>query len=145
MSDSYFDSFRFEERRNAADIRFAIVIREQHFWLDSPSSVDKLFDCHGVGLVARQEGNIDVLDVCHFGDILSVACDVDPQTVKSEDEAVIPSLGMEVLVAFRGVVGRNGFDGDVVGELENVTVGHYGAITEHIGTVLVGDELGVVI
>ena len=45
---------------------------------------------------------------------------------------------------FGGVVGGDGFNSDVVGNLERVAVGHHGAIAKHLGAALVSNQLSVV-
>ena len=129
----------FQKRRNIAHIRLAIVIREQHLRFDHPRRIDELLDGHRVGLVTGEEGNIDVLDVGHFGDVLGVASDIDFQAIQGEDEAVVPTFGVELLVAFRGVVGGYGLHGEVVGQLERVAVSYHLTVTERFGAALVGD------
>lgn len=144
VSNPYLHAIASQQRRDAAHIRLAIMIREQHLRLDHPCRVDELLDRHGIRLVAGQEGDGDVFDLNHLRDVLGVAGDVYPQAVEGEDEAVVPPLGMELLMAFGGVVGGNGLKGDVVGQLEPVAVGHHRAIAQHLGAALVGNQLGVV-
>ena len=120
------------------------MVREQHFRPDHPRCVNKLFDRHGVGLIARHEGDINVFDFGHLRNVFGVACDVDSQSVEGKDEAIIPSLGMELLMSFGSVVGGNGLKGDVGGQLQLIAIGHHRAIAEHFDAALVGDQLGVV-
>ena len=128
-------------RRYAAHIGLAVVIREQHFRLDHPRRVDELSDRHGVRLVTGQKSDVNVLDFSHFWNVLGVSGNVDSQPVEGEDEAVIPSLGVELLVSFRGVVSGNSLDGEVVGYLKAVAVGHHRASAKHLGAALVGNDL----
>ena len=98
---------------------------------------------HRVGLVAGQEGDVDVLHGSHLRYVLGVACNIDAETVEGEDVAVVAPLGMELQVPISDVVGRNGFKGNVVGNRLAVAVLHRLSVAKHVGTTLVGDELGV--
>ena len=69
--------------------------------------------------------------------------DVDSQPVEGEDEAVVPSLGVELQMSLSGVVGGDGLNGKVVSDLECVAVGHHGAVAKHLGAALVRNQLGV--
>ena len=110
--------------------------------MDGFGSLDELLGLHGVGLVAWQEGNVDVFEFCHFGDVLGVAGDVDAQSVDGEQVAVVATFGVELEVAFGGVIGRYGLHFQVA-ELLFVAIVHDGACREHVGTALVGDKTGV--
>ena len=98
------------------------MIWEQNFWLYHLSRMDKLLRGHGVWLIARHEGDVYILDVCHFGDVLGITCYVDAQSVNGQDEAVVPALGVEFLVCLRGVVGRYCLYVYIIGYLEAVTI-----------------------
>ena len=78
---------------------------------------------HCVGLVAGQEGHVDVLDILHLGDVFGVAGDVDPKTVDGEDVAIVAALGMEFLPALGRVVGGNGLDFDLFANCLSFAVG----------------------
>ena len=43
--------------------RVVIMVGEQHLGLDGLRGIDGLLHCHRVGLVAGQEGDIDILQV----------------------------------------------------------------------------------
>ena len=89
------------------------MIGEEHLWADDTCSTDKLVGRHCVGLVAWQEGDVDVVDVGHFGNVFRVAGNVDTQTVEREDVAVVASLRVKLLTAWRRVVCRHCFNVDV--------------------------------
>ena len=72
------------------------MVGEQHFRLDHPCGVDELLGSHGVRLIAREEGDVNVFDFSHFRDVLGVGGDVDSQAIEGEDEAVVPSFGVEL-------------------------------------------------
>ena len=78
---------------------------------------------HGVGLVAGQEGHVDVLDILHLVDVFGIAGDVDPQSVDGEDVAVVAALGVELLPALGRVVGGNGLDFDLFANCLSFAVG----------------------
>ena len=104
------------------------MVGEQHFRLDDSRCVDTLIDGHRVGLVARQEGDVDILQVGHLGDVLRIAGDVDAQTVEGEDITVVTPLGVELLMVGCRVVGRHGLDGDISGILYLVAVTHHESV-----------------
>ena len=106
------------------------MVGEEDLRLNDPCSVDTLIDGHRVGLVTGQEGNVDILQVGHLGDILRIASDVDAQTVEGEDIAVVASLGVELLMVGRGIIGRHGLDGDIGGILNLITVAHHDSVLE---------------
>ena len=112
MPNSHLDSIAFQLCGYAVYISLPIMVGEQHFRLDDPRRIDQLLNRHGVGLVAGQESNIDILDVSHLGNVFSVAGNVDSQSVECENIAVVPSLGVELQMAFGGVVGWNSFNCD---------------------------------
>lgn len=62
MSDSNVDAVTFELSWETAHVRLSVVIREHHLGLDSLCSLNQLVWSHGVGLVAGQESDVDVLD-----------------------------------------------------------------------------------
>ena len=66
MSDTHFHVIAFQLVRQAAHIRFPIVIGKNHFGFDEAGCANQLFRGHGVGLVAGEEGNVNVFDVSHF-------------------------------------------------------------------------------
>ena len=124
------DATACERHGNLVHGRVVVVVGEEHLGFDDLCGVDTLVDRHRVGLVAGQEGHVDVLDVCHLRNVLGVACDVDTETVEREDVAVVTSLGVELLVFGCGVVGRHCLDGDVGSISANVAVLHHESIAE---------------
>ena len=81
MPDSHVNALVFQRGRSTLYVRLTVVIGEQHLWLDDLCGIQQLINGHGEWLVARQERNINILDVCHFGNILRIASDVDAQAV----------------------------------------------------------------
>ena len=107
MTDSYINTLSLQLRGDGADIGLPIVIWEEHTRLNDFGSTDELLRSHGVGLVARQECDIDVLNVGHLGDVLCVASDIDAQAVEGQDVAVVSAFGMKLSPSLRNVVCRN--------------------------------------
>ena len=140
MSNPHVDAVGFEEVGQGGDVGLSVVVGEEDAGTDEAGGTEELVGCHGVGLVAGEKGDVDVVEVCHLGDVLGVAGNVDAEAVEGEDVAVVASFGMELEMPFGDVVGRNGFDGDEVGEGEAVAVVEDVATTCHVGTTLVGDE-----
>ena len=62
MSYSNVDTVIFESFWDATHICLTVVIREHHLGLDDFRSINQLLLGHRVGLVARQESYVDVLD-----------------------------------------------------------------------------------
>ena len=62
MSDSYIDAVPFEYSRETTHVCLAVVIWEYHFGLDDSRSLNQLVWRHRVGLVSRQESNVNVLN-----------------------------------------------------------------------------------
>ena len=54
-----------------------------------------LFGRHGVGEVAGEEGEVDIAEGGHLGDVFGVAGDVDAEAAEGEDVAVVAALGVE--------------------------------------------------
>ena len=98
---------------------------------------------HGVGLVAGQKGNVDVFENGHLGDVLGIAGDVDAETVEGEYVAVVTTLGVELVTACRGVVGRYGLEGEAVAEHDAVAVLHDACRAVHLCHVRIGEDDGV--
>ena len=113
-----------EEEAGPGDHAVAVVVGEEDAGTDDLGGVDQLFDGHGVGLVAREEGDVDVFELGHLGDVLSVASNVDAQAVDGEYIAVVTTLGMELLAAWCGVIGGYSLQGDVAANGDTVAVFH---------------------
>ena len=62
MSDSHINSFALELSGYAAHVGLSIVIGKQYPGLHYAGGANKLLRCHGVRLVAWEEGNINILD-----------------------------------------------------------------------------------
>ena len=140
VADSDVNVFVLEKGRKGADVGAAVVVREENSRLHHLGGTDKLVGCHGVWLVARKEGDVNVLQFRHLFDVLSVACDVNAEAVDGNHIAIVTSLWMELEMPLGVVVGRYSFHADAVGYLLAVAVLHGLACTEHVGTALVGDK-----
>ena len=77
VSDSHVDAVILQQRWCSLDICLPVVIGEEYLGLDCPGSLDELFCCHGVWLVAGHESNVDVFNALHLWDVLRIAGDVD--------------------------------------------------------------------
>ncbi len=107
-----------------------VVVGEEHLGFDDLRGIDTLIYGHGVGLVAGQEGDVDVLQLCHLRDVLGVAGDVDAEAVEGEHVAVVTSFGVELLVFGCRVVGRYCLDDDVGSVFAYVAVLHHESVAE---------------
>ncbi len=137
------DAVAFQFSGKPGDIGLSIMVWEQHLGFDDPGHTRELFGGHGVRLVARQKGDVNIFDVSHFGDVLSVAGDVNPHTVNGKDEAVVASLGMKLQMSFGDIVGWDGFHREPVIEDKTVAVGHDFAVAQDVGATSVGDQFGL--
>ena len=81
MTYSHIDTCSFKLSRYRTQISLSVVIREQHFWLDHLSCTHQLLRRHRIRLVARQESNVDILDLRHLGNILGIASNIDTQAI----------------------------------------------------------------
>ena len=124
---------------NAAAVKFhvdlvdrgvVVMIGEEHLGLDDLGNLDHLVYSHRVGLVAGQEGHVDILDVCHLGDVLGVASNVDAEAVEGEDIAVVTTLRVILLMSGCGVIGWHRLDGDVLCIFAFFTVRHHQSVAE---------------
>lgn len=143
VSDSYVDAAILQLRRYSLDIRLSVVVGEEHLGLDGLGSFDELFCRHRVWLVAGHEGDIDVFDGLHLWDVLRIASDVDAQAVDGQDVAVVASFRVELCTSLCGVIGGHGLYRDVF-ECRLLTIAHDLAITQHVCTALVGNQLRLV-
>ena len=87
------------------------MVGEEYLRLDGLCCLDQLVGGHGVGLVAGEESDVDVLDGCHLGNVLGITGDVDAQSVDGKDVSVVSSLGVELGAPLADVIGGNGLDG----------------------------------
>ena len=109
MSDSDVDAVTIELSSYSTYIRFTIVIWEQHLGLDGPRCLNQLLRWHRVGLVARQESDVDILDILHLRNVLRITGDIDSQPVNGQYVAIVATFRMELCTTLRGVIGRYGF------------------------------------
>ena len=54
------------------------MVGEQHLGLDDVGGTNQLLRGHSIGLVARQESDVNVLDFSHLGNVFGVAGNVNP-------------------------------------------------------------------
>ena len=132
VADADVDAAAGKFHNGLGDGRLAVVIGEEYLGRDGPCGLHQLIDSHRVGLVARQEGDVDILQVGHLGDVLCVAGDVDAQSVEAEDITVVASLRMELSAALAVVIGRYGLDGDILTIGDAVAVLQREAVAEHV-------------
>src|SRR3712207_641343 len=118
------------------------MIGKKHPWSKHPCSPCRLFGSHGIRLIGRQKGNVDIFQVSHFLNILGVAGNVYSQSVKRKDVTVIAPLRMELRMPGSDVVGWHSFDLHVFGQLQLVAVTHYLGTSQLLGRVWIGDYHG---
>ena len=116
------------------------MIREQHLRLDHFGRFHQLFRRHCIRLVARQESNVNVPDICHFRNVLCVASNIDSQTIDRQDITVVTAFGVKLRTALSIIVGRNSLHREAISYLQLVAIGHHLARAQHVGTPLVGDK-----
>ena len=121
------------------------MVREEHLWLHRLCCLDKLFGGHRVRLVAWQEGDVDILDILHLWNVFRIAGDVDAQSVKGKDIAVVATFRVELCVTLRGVIGRHCHNSEVIGCLQFVAIAHHLPIAQHVSAALVGYQSCLVI
>ena len=93
------------------------MIGEEHLRLDNLCGACCLLGCHGKWLIGGEKSHVDVLDVFHLRNILSVARDIDAKAVEGEDKAIVAPFGMELFLARRDVVGWHSIHGYIICEL----------------------------
>ena len=98
------------------------MVGDQGAGLEGHRGLDALGGGHRVGLVGREEGDVDGAEGMHLLDVFRVAGHIDPQPVKIQDIAVVPPLGVELEMVFGDVVGRDGDQADGA-DAEGVAVG----------------------
>ena len=141
VPDAHIDAVALQAVRQLAEVRLAVMVGEQHLWTDAPRCQHNLLRSHGVGLVAWQEGHINVFDAVHFRYVLSVTGNVDAQPSDGEDIAVVAPFGMELQMPLRGVVGRHRLNRQPAADLSAPAVYHNRPVAEFGGTVLVDEKL----
>ena len=130
IADADVDAAACQLHGDLVDRGVAVVVGEEYLGLDDLRSVDTLLDSHGVRLVAGQEGDVDILQVGHLGDVLRVASDVDAETVEGEYVAVVTALGVVLLAPWGGVIGWYGLDDDVGSVFDSFAVAHDESVSE---------------
>ena len=83
VPDSNINTLITKHSRYHAHISLAVVVWKQHLWLYNLRSVYKLLWCHRIRLIAWQESDVNVFNICHFGDVFSVSSNINPQAVES--------------------------------------------------------------
>ena len=112
MSDSDVDAVTFELSWYSTHICLTVVIWEQHLGLDGSRSLNQLFWCHRVGLVAGKECDVDIFDILHLRNVLRITGDIDSQPVNGQYVAIVATFRMELCSTLRGVIGRYCFNLD---------------------------------
>ena len=143
VADAGVDAGACKHEPGLADGRVVVVVGEEHLGLDGLGGTYQLVDGHGVGLVAGQEGDVDVFQLCHLGDVLGVAGDVDAQSVEGEYVAVVAAAGMVLLAALGGVIGWYGLEGEGVAKDNFVAVLHDAGVAVELADVRVGEDDGI--
>ena len=77
VPNAHIDTLILKLRGYAFYVGLAIMVGKQYLWLHYFCSVNQLLGSHCVWLVAGQEGNVDVFDVFHFGNVFSIAGNVN--------------------------------------------------------------------
>ena len=90
------------------------MVWDEDFRRESLGSGDALLRGHCIRLIDREEGEVDVSEIGHLGDVFGVAGDVNPKPVEGEDIAVAIAFRVERLTAGGCVVSGNGVEGDTV-------------------------------
>ena len=130
-----------EAGREPGQVGIGEMIRDQDLGLKDLGGMDALVHGHRVRLVDREEGDVDILDIGHLRDVLRIAGDIDAESVDGEDKAIVTALRVEVRAALGVIVGGDGVQVDVAGELAAIAVGHHGAPAKHLRDAGVSDEV----
>ena len=102
---------RFESFQIGLLLDLPVVVGVEDGGVNCLDGFDGLIDGHRIGLIDRQEGDVDRFEGLHLGGEFRVAGDVDACAVDREDvAAILACLGVELRVPLRGVVGGNGLD-----------------------------------
>ena len=141
VPDAHIDAVALQAVRQLAEVRLAVMVGEQHLGTDAPRHPHTLLRSHGVGLVAWQEGHINVFDAVHFRNVLGVTGNVDAQPADGEDIAVVAPFGMELQMPLCGVVGRHRLNRQPAADLSAPAVCHNRPVAELGGTVFVDEKL----
>ena len=106
---------------------------------------DGLVDGHRVGLVDRQEGDVDILQRLQFGRGFAIAGDVDARAAEGEDiAAVLAVFGMELQVPVGRVVSGHGLDFQVIARRGDAARTHRVAVHfERFGRGAVAEDFGL--
>ena len=121
------------------------MVRKQHLRLDHLRSLHQLFGSHRVWLVTGQECNVDILDVSHLRNILSVTGNIDSQAIDGQNISVVTTLGMEHRASLGRVIGGHCLHLEVIGNLLLVSIRHHLTSSVHLHTTLVHNELRALI
>ena len=89
MTHSDIHAFFLKLLRSGAEVCLTVMIGEEYVRLDDTGSTLQLVCSHRIGLVAGQEGNVNVLYRCHFGNILRITGNVDTQSVNGQYVSVV--------------------------------------------------------
>ena len=111
--------------------------------MDGLGCFGHLLWCHGEGLVAWQEGHIDIGNVFHLVDILCISGNIYPETIDSKHEAVVASLRMELFFSLRCIVSRNSLYVPFADGCRVTVLHHLSLAAKHVAASAVGYQLCV--
>ena len=115
-----------------------VVIGNHDLGVEGFDRVGRFFGRHGVGEIHADEGDVDVLEGAHFGNVFGVAGEIEADAAEGEDVSVAAAFVVEKFAGRRAtgeVVGGNGFDGPAL-------PGFGFAIGDGLGRVDGGDDGG---
>ena len=118
------------------------MIWDQDFGFYSESCFLSLINGHGVGLIHRKEGEVNIFNLSHFRDILGVTGDVNASAVNIQYIAVAVSFGVEFLSSGSGVIIRNTLERYAVGKIHFLIVCHDCAFAKLFFGSGIKDDLG---
>lgn len=142
LADTHIHPTPFKKLQHLLHVCVAVVVWEQDLGPDNTGSSGQLFRGHGVGLVAWQESHINAgREFLHFGNVLSVTCNVYDKSVNGYQIAVVPAFWMEILAAFRTVVCGHGLHCHTIANLTYVTHIHSFTSSQFLQAGSVGNNL----
>ena len=97
-----------ETGREPGQVGIGEMVRDEDLGLEDLGGMDALVHGHRVGLVDREESDVNILDIGHLRDVFRVTGDIDAEPVDGKDEAVVTALGMEVRASLGVIVSGNG-------------------------------------
>lgn len=110
FANPHFNAFGFQRGNQFFYLSFIIMIRVENERLYHTGSMKGLFDGHSIGLVHRQESDVYILQVTHFGNVFRITGYVDALVFDVQNVPVVASFGVELLSVGGNVVSGNGFN-----------------------------------